>query len=64
MCDGYIENKQECHTEDSQSLLAERVQVMLRLMEQKYAIIIITNNTTANSAIFYGTTLKSPNNNK
>ena len=36
MCDGYIENKQDCHTEETQSLLAERIKAMLRLMEQKY----------------------------
>ena len=38
MCDGYIENKQDCHTEETQSLLAERIKAMLRLMEQKYVM--------------------------
>ena len=38
MCDGYIENKHDCHTEETQSLLAERIKAMLRLMEQKYVI--------------------------
>lgn len=38
MCDGYIENKQDCHTEQAQSLLADRIKAMLRLMEQKYVV--------------------------
>lgn len=39
MCEGYADNKAECHTEESIKLLADTIQAMLRLVENKYAFL-------------------------